>query len=574
MKFSEILKYNIELSKSLNGKKFNIAVLSNVITNQLNPILEYFSRKEGVFAQCESGNYDNIVQDSNKYKNKDLVIVIWELSNLIDGLQYRSELFTEDETEDLIIRFKNEINHVFGELNKTSSIIVTKFSTLIFNHHLIKKNQFDKICDELNEYLVKSVPINCVLIDIDKVIAKISVSKSVDFRNYYSSKSLYTVDFYCELSKMITPFIFSIMGKTKKALILDCDNTLWSGIVGEDGPEGIKMSSKDSKGIVFEEVQFLIKALSKKGVIIGINSKNNAEDVLDIFNNHKEMSLLISNLSIQKINWKDKASNLQEIAKELNIGIDSIVFMDDSDFEINMIDQFLPAIKSIQVPRDSYLYPDHFRKNINLFFNNTILKEDINRQKMYYEQTLRDDIKNQFNNLEDYIKSLELNISFYKDNHKQISRIAQLTQKTNQFNLTTIRYTENDIKFFIEDTNSIVYSFSLKDKYGDFGITGVSIVKLSGNKADFNSLLMSCRVIGRNVEKKFIQLILEDLKSKNIDEVSATYIKTQKNIQVEDFFEDIGFSEIVNNHTIKKYTAFLNDLLNIKLQYINVTYEE
>jgi FkbH-like protein len=574
MKFAEILKYNNKLSNSLNGKEFNIAILSNVITNQLNPILEYFSRKEGVFAKCESGNYDNIVQESKNYKNKDLVIIIWELANLIDGLQYRSNLLSENEVEDLILRFKNEINHVFAELNKTSSIIVTKFSTLIFNHHLIKKNNFDKICDELNEHLVKSAPINCLIIDTDKIIAKISVLKSVDFRNYYSSKSLYSIDFYCEFSKMITPFIFSIMGKTKKALILDCDNTLWSGIVGEDGPEGIKMSSKDSKGVVFEEVQFLIKSLSNKGVIIGINSKNNAEDVLDIFDNHKEMSILKNEISIQKINWNDKVLNLQEISKELNIGIDSIVFMDDSDFEINMIDQFLPAVKSIQVPKQTYLYPDQFRQNMNLFFNNTILKEDLNRQKMYHDQILRDDKKNQYNNLEDYIKSLELNMTFYKDSHKLIPRIAQLTQKTNQFNLTTIRYSENDIRAFVEDSKSIVYSFGLKDKYGDFGITGVSIVKLSDNKAYIDTMLMSCRVIGRNVEKKFIQLILEDLKSKNIDEVNATYIKTQKNIQVEDFFEDIGFSEIDKNHTIKKYTAFLDDLLNIKLQYINVNYEE
>lgn len=574
MKFSDILNNNNELGNSLTGDDFKIAVLSNVITNQINPILEYHVRKEGIFAKCESGNYDNIVQDAVKYKEMDLVLIVWELSNLIDGLQYRADLLSEKETDDLIIRFKNEINHVFLELNKTSSIIVTKFSTSIFNHHLIKRNNFDLICDELNEYLIKIAPINCLLIDISKIFAKISVSKSVDFRNYYSSKSLYTVDFYCELSKMISPFIFSIKGKVKKALILDCDNTLWKGIVGEDGPDGIKMSSKDSNGVVFEEIQYLIKSLSRKGVIIGINSKNNVEDVLDIFNNHKEMSLLRSDLSILKINWNDKVTNLHEISNELNIGIDSIVFMDDSDFEINMVEQYLTCIKSIQVPKHLYLYPDYFRQNINLFFNNTILKEDVNRQQMYQEQVLRDQKKLQFENIEDYIKSLELNMTFYIDNYKLVSRIAQLTQKTNQFNLTTIRYTENDISTLIEDPNSLVYAFGLKDKYGDFGITGVSIVKLFENKADINSMLMSCRVLGRNIEKKFIQLILEHLKSLNINEVNATYLKTQKNIQVENFYNQIGFSEISNFDTTKNYKGFLNDLLNNDLKYINVTYEK
>lgn len=574
MKFSDILKNNIELGNSLNGNEFKIAILSNIITNQLNPILELFARKEGVFAKCESGNYDNIIQDSKKYKNNDLVLIVWELSNLINGLQYKSELLSEKETDELTLRFKNEINHVFLELNKTSSIIVTKFSTSIFNHHLIKKNNFDKICDELNEFLVKSAPTNCLLIDIDKILAKISVSKSVDFRNYYSSKSLYTVDFYCELSKMIIPYIFSLKGKVKKAIILDCDNTLWNGIVGEDGPEGIKMSSKDPKGVVFEEIQYMIKALSRKGVIIGINSKNNIEDVMDIFNNHNEISLLTSEISIQKINWKDKVSNLQEICNELNIGIDSIVFMDDSDFEINLVERYLPNVKTIQVPKESYLYPDFFRQNINLFFNNTILTEDVNRQKMYQDQILRDDIKNQFENLDDYIKSLELNMTFFIDNVNLIPRVAQLTQKTNQFNLTTIRYTENDVRSFVEDSKSLVYSFGLKDKFGDFGITGVSIVKLLENQAIINNILMSCRVLGRNVEKKFIQLIFEHLSSLNITEVHATYTKTQKNSQVENFFNEIGFTEISNIDNTKNYRAFLKDLLNNDLKNINVTYEK
>jgi FkbH-like protein len=239
-----------------------------------------------------------------------------------------------------------------------------------------------------------------------------------------------------------------------------------------------------------------------------------------------------------------------------------------------MVEQYLSTVKTIQVPKQSYLYPDFFRQNINLFFNNTILIEDVNRQKMYHEQIIRDGIKNQFDNLDDYIKSLELNMTFYIDNYKLIPRVAQLTQKTNQFNLTTIRYTENDIKVLVEDPNSLVYSFGLKDKYGDFGITGVSIVKSFGNKAYFDSMLMSCRVLGRNVEKKFIQLILEHLKSIKIIEVNATYIKTQKNMQVQNFFNEIGFTEIANNDTSKNYNAFLKDLLNNELKYINVTYEK
>jgi FkbH-like protein len=574
MKYSEILKANTEFGKNLQGEEYTVAILSNIITSQLSPVLEYVLRADKVFAKCVLGDYDNIVQDSAKFKNSNLVLIVWDAANLIDGFQYRADVLSEAEIEILIGRFKNEIDMVIAALEKTSSVVITKFSSTVFNYHFIKKNNFDRVCDELNQYLKEKAPSNYLLFDIDKIFARISVSRSVDFRNFYSSKALYTTDFYYELSKMICPYVLSIFGMAKKAIIFDCDNTLWNGVVGEDGPEGIKMSAKEGKGVFFEEVQYLAKSLAKKGVIIGINSKNNPEDVTDILFNHKDISLSQEEIIIQKVNWVDKVSNLTKISEELNIGIDSLMFVDDSDFEINLVNQYLPMVKTVQVPLEHYLYPDLIRRHMNLFFNNNIVAEDVNRVQMYKEQAERQDNKNAFENLEEYIRSLELGLTVYKNNVKLVPRMAQLTQKTNQFNLTTKRYTESDISSFINSPNHRVLAFGLKDKYGDFGITGEVILTLNNKEAEIDTFLMSCRVLGRNVEKRFLQDIVQGLEKEGVEILKSSYRKTKKNQQVRHFYDDFGFRSVNVDDENTEYVLNIKDFKYDDLKYINVNYEE
>lgn len=573
MKFSEILKVNSELGKKKLGKKFSVAVLSNIITSQLGPVIEYTLRQNGLFGKCMHGDYDNIVQDCQKYSDKDLVLIVWEASNFVDGFQYKADLLSENEIDNLIQRVKTEIDFVFEALQNTSSIVITRFSSMVFNHNFILKNKFDYVCDILNQYLEKKATQNCLLLDIDKIFVKLSIEKSVDFRNFYSSKSLYTSDFFIELSRFIYPYVASVTGKTKKALIFDCDNTLWSGVVGEDGLEGIKMSSKDPKGVVFEEVQCLAKYLSYKGIIIGLNSKNNQVDVMDVFTKHKDISLSINQILIKKINWNDKVSNLKEISNELNIGIDSLVFVDDSDFEINLVQQLLPMVKTVQVPAETYKFPELLRKQMQLFFSNIISLEDSSRLQMYKEQEVRDNEKQSFENINDYIRSLDLALKIFKDPINLVPRIAQLTQKTNQFNLTTKRYTENDISHFVNSKTHHVFVFSLTDKYGDYGITGEAIIEIKDKIAFIDTFLMSCRVIGRNVEKRFFQELIPYLKEKGIEKIKASFLSTPKNHQVKNFYDEIGFQIESTNGDDTNYVILIDDFKSININYIKVTYE-
>ncbi len=193
LKFSEIVRLNNELKNTSNA--YSIAILSNITVHQINPILEYALKSENIDAKCTIGDYDNIVQDSKTFSDRKLVVIFWELANLIDGFQYISNDLSSLETEQYLTRFKSEIDFVFKNLSTTSLVILNKFSTLIFNHHFSGRNNFDQLCQELNNYILKNAPANVEIVEIDRVIASVSIDKSVNFRDFYSSKNLYSIDF-------------------------------------------------------------------------------------------------------------------------------------------------------------------------------------------------------------------------------------------------------------------------------------------------------------------------------------------------------------------------------------------
>lgn len=571
LKFSEIVKINNNLLNELSGS-YTIGIVSNIIVSQLKPILEYDLRKKGIPAICTIGDYDNIMQDVTHLNKSNAVLIYWELANLIDGFQYKSNLLNPDQTTEYITRFKSEIDYVFAQLKSTPLVLINKFSTLAFNHYFIENNNFDYICDTLNNYIKEKVTSNMVIIDIGKIISKLSIEKSVDFRDYYSSKALYTINFLKNYVAFISPVIGAINGKRKKAIIFDCDNTLWEGIIGEDGVDGIKMSSSSHKGVVYEEIQFIAKELARNGVLVGLNSKNNLNDVEEVFKTHPDISLKNDEIVIKRINWEEKVANLRNISKELNLGIDSLVFVDDSDFEINLVNQFQPEVTTIQVPKERYLYPSKLREKLNLFYTKAYTKEDKERVAMYQQQILREDEKAGFTDIEQYLESLGLGIKIYIDKIDLVPRIAQLTQKTNQFNVTTKRYTENEIRSFMESEKNIVFALGVIDKYGDYGITGVAILNLDGTHGKFDTLLLSCRVLGRNIELSFIDEIVKSLLKKGITKLTAHYHKTLKNEQVELLFDNLAFTPINMKDNQKEYFMNIPDYPFHSLHYINISY--
>ena len=570
MKYIEILKKNKELKKITSSKPYDISIISNIIINQLKDVLEFYLRTSGINPLIQIGDYDNIVQDSFVYKNSKLVIVFWELSNLTENIHNEIEFYNEEKFNSLVEKIKLEIDLVFENLKNTQLVLFNEFSSSPFSFNCLEKTNFDKLNYILNQYLKENIPSNFKIVETEKIFLNTGINNSLELRNFYSSKALFSIQFYKSYSSHIKPYIMSACGKSKKALIFDCDNTLWNGILGEDGFKNIDMSSKSSKGMIFNEVQKIALKLNKKGVILGLCSKNNLEDVDEVLKSHPDMLINNEHIAVKKINWNDKASNLKEIADELNIGLDSIVFIDDSSFEVNLIKSTHPDVKVIQVPEKIHEYPQLLRNNLNLFYNLSYSEEDLSKTKMYEEENKRKKIKNSFNDIKDYISSLGLRMIISKNDNSNIERLAQLTQKTNQFNLTTKRYSAIEIENFLNDSNYRLISISLNDKFGDYGITGLVIIKLNKNNADIDTFLMSCRIIGRKIEYVLMDHIIELLSNDKVAFLNAQYIKTKKNCQVEPFYTNCSFETISNDSNKINYKLVLNNYKKSKINYINV----
>lgn len=570
LKYSEILMQNARLGEDLADHHYYIPVLSNIVIEQLNEILEYVLRIENIPAQVRSGDYDNIVQDSLKYRDSNLVIIFWELCNIIDGLQFKIELFDDRQIDAIVEKIKSEIALVFKNLQNTSLVLFNKYTSIQFSNSNIKESNLDKLSAQLNQYLLDDKPANVKLIDMEKVIASIGVNSSLDLRYYYSSKALYTIDFFKAYAEHIKPYIMSANGKSKKAIIFDCDDTLWKGVLGEEGFDGIEISSSTRDGAIFSEVQSIALSLNRQGILIGLCSKNNPADVDEVIKSHPDMQLRDEHITLKKVNWSDKATNLNEIAMELNIGLDSLVFIDNSSFEVNFLKERIPEVTVLQVPNRLYDYPKMLRENSGLFYNLSFTEEDKQKTKMYNQQVQRETIKKEFSDIEGYLSSLGLKLTIFQDDKSVVPRMSQMSQKTNQFNLTTKRYSEGDIKKFVESDDTRVIAFSVTDKFGDNGVTGLCIINIpdDGRIADIDTLLMSCRIIGRNIEYAFIDYVFDMLGRSEVSAVKAKYIKTQKNEQVSNFYDSCGFELIEDSDTQRAYVLQISNYIPANKQYI------
>jgi FkbH-like protein len=567
MKYSEILAENSRLEKEMKGTPVKIRVLSNIITNQLKDILEFSLRTEGVYAALEFDNYDNIIQDSAKKTEAKISLIFWELANLTDGLEYKAQLMDNESIEGLIERLKNEIQLCLTNLKDQSLVLFNLFSSMHFNAMLVEENNFDYLAEQLNAFLKSSCPKNVCYVNLDKILIRTGLEASIDLRNYYSSKALYTVDFFRNYANHIKYLILPLLGKVNKALIFDCDNTLWKGILGEDGFDGIRMSGKSAKGKPFEAVQFMAAKLATEGVLIGLCSKNNAEDVEEVLEKHKDQILKNEYITISRVNWSDKAGNLRDMAEILNIGMDSFIFIDDSDFELGLIKHEFPMIKTLQVNTKNHLYPAEFAEVINRFYKHSRTSEDKKKVRMYKEQALRESSRDAFVDIKDYLNSLEIEMKIFKNNEELIPRMAQLTQKTNQFNLTTIRYSETDIRDFVFSDSAHVYALSVRDKYGDCGVTGMAIVIERNGKSVIDSFLLSCRIIGRAIEDEFISRIVADI---NTELIEAVYIESKKNAQVADLYDRYGFELEHSEIGKKQYKLYKAHFIKPSIKHIKV----
>jgi len=445
--------------------------------------------------------------------------------------------------EEIASFFKNLL-FVFNQMAHNKDFYVFTLNEL-YSTRLITGDY--KVAKAIAEYNLNIIDLaeqnkNIKILDFSNFTTRYPSSHLIDWKFYFLSKMQLNPKLSIDFKSWFSGQTKAIQFKRKKCIIVDLDNTLWGGVLGEDGIYGIQIG-EDYPGNAFLEFQKALIELTKTGVILAACSKNNEADVLEAWEKNPKILIKKEHLSAYRINWNNKAENIKELVGELNIGFDSVVFIDDNPTERELIKQFFPMIETPDFPTQPYMIPNFTKELIESYFRIYSLTEEDKSKTLQYRANIdRMNFQKGFTDFKEYLLSLEMEIHLQKVNSSTIPRVTQMTQKTNQFNLTTKRYTEADIKNFIEQGNTI-YCISVKDKFGDNGITGVIIILLNRltKSATIDSLLLSCRILGKGIEEAFVYSVLNKLKHEGYKTISASYLPTAKNEQVRNFYEKLGF---------------------------------
>lgn len=524
-------------------RQIHIHFLRNFAIEPLEPYIKYYLLREEIKPNISFGGYDSMEQeildpDSLLNRNPPDIIV---LSLLVECFDRNSTVrnWTADRA---LARLNYLVNSVIASTNAV--ILVNTMPPpvdimLSGNLKEHRNSERERINDRLIG-LAKEQPDRIVLSDWNHYLSMMPTADAVDPRFWKLSQAPFKRDFLKRYANDIAKLAYGVRTPTKKCLILDCDNTLWGGVVGEDGQDGIHLHSTEIPGRHFHLFQQSILNLHERGIMIALCSKNNEQDVWDVIESHPNCLLKKDHLVAWRINWENKATNIVSIVKELNIGLDSVVFIDDSPQECALVEELLPEVTTIQRPSDLTRIADVLTAG-GLFDSSTSSNEDRFRTQMYRQEAKRKDERNKFDDITTYLKSLSTETTVARVRDEGLARIAQLTQRTNQFNLTTRRYSETEIREFVDNPDAAVFSMSVSDRYGDMGVTGVMIARRKGSTAVIDTFLLSCRVLGRQLEFAFIDQCMRQIESGwSVDSWEAEYSPTKKNDQVSDFWDRVG----------------------------------
>lgn len=539
------------------GPKGNvkIAVLGSFTLDFIADPLKTFFAAIGFSTDLYIAPYGQFYQevltpDSDLYKFKpDIVFLAVNPQDLVtirkDEFEYSAINNGQTIKDDVLSKLTGWLNTLVA--NISCRVIIGNF---IANHSssiglAINSESYSQkfFLSDLNKELTilcQSYPATSIL-DVDSLANYMGHKYVFDSKFYYIAKMLWSADFLKEVAFVICKYFAAEKGMTKKCIVLDLDNTLWGGVVGEDGPHGIKVGTGDPISEAYTDFQFKMKELKSRGILLAICSKNNLQDALDAFTTRKNMPLSINDFAIKKINWQPKSQNISEIAQELNIGLDSLIFVDDNPAEIAQVKTILPEVTSILLPSQHELMKSIF-DDYPFLEKLKILESDRNKTDQYRQEAERNELRSSAPDLGEYLAQLQITLKLREASKTDLERIHQLFNKTNQFNLTTKRYTQAEVESFYQSSEYILFCFDTADKYGDMGTVGVLLISLADGPF-IDSFLMSCRAMGRGIEKEVIRRVFDILlvKYQVPTTIKSYYVPTKKNIPVTSFYESLGF---------------------------------
>ncbi|MEY8199230.1 MAG: HAD-IIIC family phosphatase [Colwellia sp.] len=556
-KASKVVSYFAKNKAETAFPLLNVSLLGTVTLDFLAMPLNAAGNINGININARCAPSEQVMQqaldpNSELYRTKpDIILVLARLEDLfpplIDPLVKKTSEFLEDAKNEILGQIEQWLTSIRMQTN--SVIVLHTFATPDWSvdvvNEAVNTNSLWRFTQDLNLSLADIVDnhTGTFLVNIDRVINATPDNGWFDAKLWYLGRIAFGSKDPRALINSWMPILRQAVGSRKKCLVVDLDNTLWGGVIGEDGMQGIKIGS-DFPGSVYRDVQKQILDLWQCGVMLAIASKNNEADAKEVFDKHPEMVLKWDHFLVKKVNWSDKASNLSEISRELNIGLDHMVFMDDNPVECGLVAQELPKVTVLQVPVDNIVrYPQLLSEN-RLFDGSRLTEEDRNRNQMYSGNSQREIAKRKSTNIGEFLGSLTMSAQFSPINNLSNARSYQMLTKTNQFNLTTIRYSEAEVIKIANDSQWLTLTASLTDKFGDNGQVGLMFVKLLGDEAVIDTFLMSCRVIGRTLETAIISEVADKLRKLGIVSLKARYFPTHKNELVKDLYENHGFDLI------------------------------
>ncbi|MCM1081999.1 MAG: HAD-IIIC family phosphatase [Clostridium sp.] len=553
-----------------------IAVIGSYSIQYFVSLLRYSLYTSGIKADIYEGNYDGIVvdvydDDSEFYAfNPDIVIIlpyyedIKVFPNLFDSVEEVNELL-EKQMEHYNTIWKKISSKINTQILQSNIVIpgIQQIGNLEGAFCGSKINYLKKI----NEQFYKKALDNVTVLDYELIATNVGKRNWFDYSAYYLTKTGFNVDFLPDVIDFTTKIILSMKGKIRKCLVLDLDNTLWGGVVGDDGYDGIQIDPNDAVGESYRAFQKYVLELKQRGVILAVCSKNEEATAKEPFEKNENMLIKLDDISCFVANWDEKTSNLKEISYKLNIAIDSLVFFDDNPVERELVKQYLPEVMVIDVPSDSANYVSALSDS-RAFEWLQLTKEDLIRTNSYVDNQKREALMTNAVNYDEYLRALDTKGKVGILNSGNIERFTQLINKSNQFNLRTKRYTEAEINSFMRDEDTCCLYVTLSDRFSEYGVISCVILRFINYECFIDTWVMSCRVLKRGVEFLMFNSILDIAIERKCNVVIAEYLQTKKNTMVKQFYDTLGFSLMSESEGKKIYK--LTELQNRKEHYIKI----
>ncbi len=549
-----ILRKKKSLKKELLNTKSNfmkkkVAILGGSTTSEIKNILELFLLNLGIETEFYESEFNKYYEDSvfdNEILKKFAPDIIYIHTTNLNILEYPN--FNDDANiiENKLASLYNKFKSIWDSLAKYECSIIQNNFDLPLNRSLGNLDFYDihgktNFINKINLEFAKAANEikNLYINDINYLSASMGLINWFDKSLWHTSKYAISYNAIPHLAQNISKIIGAVFGKTKKCLVLDLDNTCWGGVIGDDGLSGISIGSETAISETYTQFQKYVKELKDRGIILSVCSKNDFKNAKEGFE-HPDTILKFDDFTSFKANWEPKHHNIVEIAKEINIGIDSLVFIDDNPVEREIVSSQVKSVSVPNVGNNVIDFIDYIDKEA-YFEIISLSNDDINRNKYYEDNKKRVEEESNFKSYDDFLISLNMSAEINDFNTIYLERITQLTNKTNQFNLTTKRYTSAEMEEVLLNDSFIKIYGKLTDKFGDNGLIAISIASIIDNIAHIDLWLMSCRVLKRDMEFAMLDELVKRCKERNINEIRGYYYKSNKNGMVEDLYSKFGF---------------------------------